>query len=413
MVNKRGIKPMSANILKKVRKDLGIKQRELSCEKIKNISRFESGEMELSPSSAVILCKKIKGIMKERDLVLDYEITPELLLGKTTFITDELIQQLNKSIKTPYEVLERIDSTLTKLDDDNAINLIKNTIIILNNEAYLNAQYISEYCYRLLKYSISDEFKIDIYNYLIKSNFILCQYETIIAICKSIINDVLQYGSIEQKEKFFINMANSYFELRQCDECEKTLRYIRKYKDYELQGLTLSAICKTLKNDIEGSRKIYESIINLSRKSNNICFIINSYSNLADIYKDIDIDASSAYIKRAIELISEDVDKQFIFNVYYNYLLININLNDIAISEELFKLTFDLANELKNKGYQNKTVKSIISLYRQNNQHAKIYNIIKYLKNNCNYMVDSDIIIETLKELDDKDLIYDIINITK
>lgn len=414
MVNQRRESKISASILKKIRKDLGLKQKDLTCDGIKNISRLESGEMEISPTNALVLCEKIRYEMKVRGLHLDYDVTVDLILGKTNIITDELIQKLKYDNDTEG-VLKEIHATSYKLNSDDAVNLLKNTIEILNEDIYPNAKHISEFCYTLLKFDLSEEKKIATYNNLIRSQYVLRQFESIVAIGKSLLREVLNLGDCEAKEKFLGNLALTYYELKNCEECEKTLSLLRSYSkpEKELYFSTIRATCKTIQNKKDEAEELYNSILKRSIQFRNIDYIANSYSNLADIYKDKDINKSKELIEKSLQLVNIVGDLKFAYHIRLNNLLINIEENNFKLCKCIFHDTMKSALALKNKCFVNRVIESMINLYIKNNCFIELEEFILNLKQEFKIILDSDLLVKILDEINDMEQIYKFVKIAR
>jgi len=225
-------KDISGSILKKIRRDLSLRQKDLKCEGLSNISRIENREAPISYTIAKRLCNKINKIIEERNIKLDYPVTIDLLIGKTKVLRNDLLDRL-EYCENENTIFEEINQVISNLDNNAAIEFILNVLKILNEDAYKYNEIICDYCYRIIHYSLPSRIRIDIFNYLIKSYFIQNQHVVVIGIGKSLESEVYENATQEQKEKFFGNIANSYFQIGNYNECQKMLKSISNFTSAE------------------------------------------------------------------------------------------------------------------------------------------------------------------------------------
>lgn len=407
-------KYISGSILRKIRKDLGLKQKDLKCEGIKNISRIENGETEISYTIANRLCNKINLIIKEKHIILDYDVTVDLLMGRTSILKDDLLHNL-KFHKNENTIFEEINQVILNLKSDEAIELMLNVLEILNEDIYNCNEKICDYCYRLLNYNLSNYIRIDIFNYLIKSHFIQNQYIAVISIGKSFIYEVSKNATHSQKEKFFGNIANAYFQLKEYAECEKMLKLISQFtsKETELYFLLLKAVCKSQVNNIFGAIKVYESIIIKAMKIDNFDYIANSYSNIGDLYLKSDINIARENINKAIELIGNCTNSKFMLNCYYNKFLLSLEEKESEHIDESFEKSMVLATELNDSVLKNKLVSNILKFYIENNYSCKIPDFIKNIKSKYEYNIQDSTLLACIKHVDDEKIVYKSIKIAQ
>lgn len=407
-------KYISGSILKKIRMDLNLKQKDLKCDGLKNISRLENGETEISYTIANRLCNKINQIIKEKRILLDYNVTVELLMGRTSILKDDLLYKL-KYHKNEDTIFEEINQVISNLNSDEAIELILNVLEILNKDIYKYNERICDYCYKILNYSLTSYIRIDIFNYLIKSHFIQNQYIAVISIGKSFVNEVIKNATHGQKERFFGNIANSYFQIGNYKECEKTLKDVSHFtnKETELYFLLLKAVCKSQLDNKLGAIKIYESIIIKAMKINNFDYIANSYSNIGDLYLKSNINIARENINKSIELIDNCTDSKFMLNCFYNKFLLSLEEKNMDCIIKSFRKSMTLATELNDLVIKNKLVSKSLKYYMDNNMNYKIPDFIYKLKNEYEYNIQDSTLLACIKHVDDEKIVYKSIKIAQ
>jgi len=407
-------KYISGSILRKIRTDLSLKQKDLKCEGVKNISRLENGETQMSYMIANRLCHKINQIIKKKCIILDYDVTVDLLMGRTSILKDDLIYKL-KVYENEDRIFDEINQVIANLDNDEAIDFMIKILQTLDTNIYKYNEKICDYCYKLLNYNLTDSTRIDIFNYLIRAHFIQNQYITVVSIGKSFSNEVYKYATNEQKEKFFGNIANAYYQLEQyieCEECLKSIFFFKK-KETELFFLSLQATCKSNLGDKDGAIRIYENIINKSLKINNFDYVANSYSDIGDLYLDSNLDIANEYINKAINLTNKCKDKKFILNCYYNKFLISLNGGNIENIKNSFNFSMKLANNLNDNIVKNKLVLQILNYCIKNNLYNEIFKFIVYLKDRYNYFIQDSTLMSCISHINDEKTVYNIIKIAQ
>ncbi|WP_346905942.1 hypothetical protein [Clostridium sp.] len=415
-------KHLSGTILRKVRLDLGLKQKDLKCEGLKNISRIETGAIEMSYTIASRLSDKINQIIKERSLTLDYEIDTDLLMGKTEVFMNDIIYRL-KNCENKNIIFEEIDMVLLNLKGDAFVRFILKILKILNEDGYKYAKYagnICDYSYRLLSYNLPGYnlpscTRIDVINCLIKAQFIQNQYEAIVGIGKAVFNEIYDYATNLQKEYFFKGMANAYFKLKDYKECQMYLNSVFSFQDpeTELFFLSLKAVCKSELGNKDEAIKIYKEIIDKSSKINNFNYVANSYSDIGDLYLKDDLDIARKNINKSIELTYQCTHKQFILNCYYNKFLLSIKEKDIKAIEHSFDFSMNLAKELNDSIVKNKLVFETLNYYQYNNLDDEIIEFILLLKDKYNYYIEDSTLIACLKRLNSEKLACKIVKIAQ
>ena len=258
--------------------------------------------------------------------------------------------------------------------------------------------------------------RIEAFNCLIRAYFCQSQYKAVILIGKSIFYDVNKYGKRNQKEKFFGNMANAYFNEGMYSEAGHMLKYINNYssKTIELYFLTLKAAVKSKLDILDEAVVIYKDIINKSLDINDYNYLVNSYSNIGDIYLYKDINIAKEYIEKAITLINNCSNIKYNLNCYYNKFLLEIQLkNDITNIEYWFNVSMKYAVETNDCRYQDKLVLNLMHSYISYNMEDAILEKLSMIKHEYNYIANNNVIIECAKHVNSSKLSYDIIKLAQ
>lgn len=407
-------KHISGSILKKIRTDLSLKQKDLKCEGIQNISRLENGESQMSYTIAKRLCKKINEIITDKHIILDYEVTEELLMGRTSILRDDVLYKL-KSCEDEENAFEEINQIISNLNGDEAVEFIVDVLNVLSNDIYKYSDYVCNYCYKAVNYSLSPISKIDIFNHLIKAYFVQNQFIAVIGLGKSLISDVIKSGTVNQKEKFFGNIANAYIQVEEYENCYKTLRLVSSFtsKETELYFLFLRAVSKVKMNDIFGATKAYEEIINKASKINNYNYIANSYSNIGDLYLDRDLDMARKNINKSIELIDKCDNLKFILNCYYNKFLLSLKENNFDSIDCFLEKSIKLAVKLNDNIIKDKLINNMVEYYIVNNSEYNILDFIKKIIERHKVELETDSFQFCIKHIKDEKIIYKIIKIAQ
>jgi len=408
-------KHISGTILRKVRLDLGLKQKDLKCEGLKNISRIETGAVEMSHTVASRLCDKINQIMKEKSLTLDYKVDTDLLMGKTEIFLNDIIYRL-ENCENKNTIFEEIDMVILSLKGDAFVRFMLKILKILNEDVYRYAGNICDYSYRLLSYNLPGYnlqscTRIDVIIYLIRAQLIQNQYEAIVGIGKAAFNEIYDSATNLQKESFFGNMANAYFKLKEYKECEMYLNSVFSFQnpETELFFLSLKATCKSELGNKDEAIKIYKDIIDKGSKINNFNYVANSYSDIGDLYLKDDLDIARKYIDKSIELTSKCTIKKFILNCYYNKFLLSIKEKNIENIKYNLDYSIRLAKDINDSTIENKLVFETLNYCINNDLDDEIIKFIILLKDKYNYHVEDSTLIACLKRLNSEKLAYKIV----
>lgn len=398
--------------LKKIREDIGVTQKMLKGKGLDNISRLERGEMTLTYATAAILKDKLIEVAKEKNPNLGYEITVDLLLNKTEFVTLELIKRLKDNRESTDNILMEIDEKIESLDINNNIKLLTETIQVLaeRKDKCKYSKKIKDYCYKLIKLNISRDSVVVAHLNLIKAHYNLSEYESVIAVYKIVEQMVIETYF---KEQLLGITALAHFELEQYIQCEDMLNKIDNYSsaERELFYLTKKASCNILTGKLEVAENIYCKVLDKSIEINNNNYLLNTYSNLIDIYLSLDnINKATELLNKAEKIFYLVKDKQILFNASLSWLIFEIRCNNKDKVKEVFNNTYRLATEMSNSRLKIKALNQIIQFYKEHDLKSEIYNLIMQLTKEYNSKLDSEVILGAIRFLNDSSQIRDILN---
>lgn len=369
---------IGAKNLRKIRRDLGLKQRELECENAQNISQLETGVKAITEDiSAPALFQRITQIMKERGLTLPYEVTIDLLLGTTNIITNDLLKRLKAARIVSLKMVQEIDDTLKDLSKEDSISFLNDTILILGENDCANAELIMKYSLKFLK--LDSDLKA--YKWLINAYSWLNKHEDVVNIAKIIEEDIDRCKDKEIKYSCYRNIARALYYEEKDDEC---LYYLKKLKllgkDSEFFYLTLESAIFRRRGNNERAEKVYLKILDKAILKNENDYIVDSISNLSGLYEEMGlIEKAREYANKAISSIRVSTERTFIFNAYYNAFEVYIKhfSNEIEEIEQFLCKALPLAIEMNLTQWVDKLFEKSFNMYFEKGEYNKISNILK------------------------------------
>lgn len=369
---------IGAKNLRKIRRDLGLKQRELECENAQNISQLETGVKAITEDiSAPALFERITQIMKERGLTLPYEVTIDLLLGTTNIITNDLLKRLKAARIISLKMVQEIDDTLKDLSKEDSISFLNDAILILGENDCVNAELIMKYSLKFLK--LDSDLKA--YKWLINSYSWLNKHEDVVNIAKTIEEDIDRCKDKEIKYSCYRNISRALYYEEKDDEC---LHYLKKLKllgkDSEFFYLTLESAIFRRRGNNERAEKVYLKILDKATLKNENDYIVDSISNLSGLYEEMgSIEKAREYANKAISSIRVSTERTFIFNAYYNAFEVYIKhfSNEIEEIEQFLFKALPLAIEMNLTQWVDKLFEKSFNMYFEKGEYNKISNILK------------------------------------
>lgn len=401
--------------LMQVLEDCRLQQKDIKGEGLQNISRLMRGTMTLTFTTAVKLRDKIiKKATEKGTLTSDYEITTDLLLGHTAFITLELTKKLKDCKDNKGEILKEIDDTITGLNNEEAIKLLHQTIDVLikDKEKYIYVESIQNYCLALLQLDPDKITLVDAYNNLIAAYCLNNDYKSVISLYKMIEVQVLSIKDIYRQSCFYGNVASAYYYLGMYTQCEYILKKISRFEslDKEIFFMTIDAACKVSNNRHKEAEKIYKSILNKCQYTDNKDYKINTYASLSDTYLNLNnIELAIENINIAVDLIDNTVSSKVCYNVYLNLLLLYIIKNDKSKIEEAFKLAFNESLKLNNSSYPKRILTEMINYYVNNKCLDDLFELSKYVET----IQEDSISMNLIRIISKNESLYNILNVLK
>jgi len=375
--------------LKRIRKDLNLKQYEIAGNDITRnlISLIENDKAPIYYNVANIISKNINKILNQRGL--DIYIQAEDILNPERYESrkkaNEYIEKLNKHLaEKNYELtvdeLNEIENFLNKW---NFIDKKVEIYQILGEIYYKAKDPNREYYYFIKALEISYEHpnmkdRYKIISRLVYNCIVTKKYNEAIRLCEFALS-TQENLSDRQKGIFHYNLALSYYHL---EDYFKALDHIIHAKFYVpcdsnedmKKILILEGICNSEIKNYDKALKIYEKLVKIVTKDNNIEDICLIYLNIIQIYVDIN-DKSKAIkyhdiLQNYLNNIKEDSSylPGILFNLSDFYLYINDNK---SCENNLIKALW-LSKKQKNMLIFAKILSKLVDLYANNNQHNKI-----------------------------------------
>lgn len=337
--------------LKKIRKDLNLRQYEIAGEDVTRnlISLMENGKTPIYQNVASIISKNINKILvqKGQDIYIQAEdiLNPDRYESrkKANLYIKKLNEHLNKQ---HYEIeLEELNEIENFLNKWNFIDKKVKIYELLGDIYYKAKDQIREYYYYIKALEVSYEYPNmkERYKLILKVVYnciVTKKYNEAIRLCEFALST---QKSIPEKYKgiFHYNCALAYFYL---DDYSKSLDHIIyakfyvSYDDYRemkriltLEGIcnskiknydgalrTFSKLLKIVDNDSEEIRLIYANIIQIYIEKNNKEKVIEYHNKILDILSDLDND--SLYSPKIIFSVAKTYYYLKNYDLYDNYL---------------------------------------------------------------------------------------------
>ncbi|WIV13262.1 helix-turn-helix transcriptional regulator [Proteiniborus sp. MB09-C3] len=384
--------------LKRIRKELGLRQHEIAGEDITRnlISLIENNRAVLYDTAANIMAKNMNKIMYERDISIF--IKPEDLLNPERYDArkkaDTYIEELeNILIKKEFyiesEKLNEIEAFLNQWDlVDKKVKiyeLLGDIFYISNN---LNKEYY--YYFKALEASydypnMKERYKLALK--LVYNCIITGKNEEAINLCDYML---LSQKSIPNKYKgaFYYNKALGYKYLLEIDKCLIALDNAKKYfkdssnKDLK-KVLMLEGVCHFRTGKHTRALKSYNEILKISEEKNDIDEICVAYINIIQIYiaKNDKEKVIKCFDKVMMNLPYVNEDSFYLPEIYYETSNIYLYLENYEASEKHLNAALALSKKSGKHNLYKKFISSLVELYIQANWIDKLHNLMSILEN--------------------------------
>lgn len=391
--------------LKKIRKDLNLKQRDIAGEDVTRnlISLMENNKTPIYHNVANIISKNINAILAKRgeDIYIQAEdiLNPERYESRAK--ANEYINILRKHLEEKNydletEKLNEIENFLNKW------NFIDKKVKIyeLLGDIFYNAKDLNrEYYYYIKALEVSYEYpnmkeRYKLILKLVYNCIVTKKYQEAIRLCDFAITT---QEDITEKYKgiFHYNSALSYYYLGDYYKALDHIIYAKFYiafDDYrEIKRiLMLEGICNTKIDNYDGAIRNYNKALEMINKENveEMCLL---YINFLQIYADKnEREKVIEYLNNILEYVPK-IDKNSFCSVHvflsmaktYKY------LGDLNSYEEYLNKTLTVAYENKDNYSFGQVVSLLMDLYIENDNYEKIESLIKkYEKDIKNFSIN-------------------------
>ncbi|MFA5523863.1 MAG: helix-turn-helix transcriptional regulator [Tissierellales bacterium] len=392
-----GIKITVGENLKRIRKDLGLRQHEVAGDDITRnlISLIENDKAVLYDTAANIMAKNINKLMdeKNRNIFIKTEdlLNPErydVRIKSNKYIAELEAMLINKNYCIETEKLNDIEAFMNQWDIvDKKVRiyeLVGDIFYLANN---LNKEYYyyfkaleSSYDYPNMKGRYKLSLKL-VYNCIITG-----KNEEAINLCNYML---ISQDDISTKSKgiFYYNIALARKRLDEIDECLKSLSKAKNFfdkTDYKnLKNVyMLEGICFSKFDDYTSALQCYNKILDFLNEEKNLDEICATYVNIILIYiKKDDRESVIKYLDKVmIKLPYVNEDSFYITEIYFEISNVLLYLKRYDDCEEYLNVALALSDESGNHNFYNKYLSSLMELYIEANYLDKLTNLLKTLE---------------------------------
>lgn len=379
------VKITTGENLKKIRKELGLRQREIVGDDVTRnlISMIENNKTPLSYNIAIIISNNINRISEERNL--DIYVDPEDIMSPNRVEAkkkvDKYIEELEEYIKNKeYDLdinyVKKLESFLNewKIPEKKVV-----VYEILGDIAHYNGNLKYEYMYlnKALENYFINPIKKDIY-ILVKKLILNCiktkRYSEAISLSDLAFTNSTEIPN-EHKVSIYYNKALAYKKVGRYDEALEVLKELWEecgtdYKEF-IQSLMLQGSCYRGKGEIDKAIESYINIINDFDSNSEQLGLI--YTNIIQLFKMKD--SKEEVIKYRNELVNilSDIkyDNKHLVTIYHNIAETNEYLDNIELAEYYYINALNEAID-RNDASKIKILLDLLNLYINTDQMAKI-----------------------------------------
>ncbi|GKX65855.1 hypothetical protein [Inconstantimicrobium mannanitabidum] len=323
--------------LRYIRTTLGLKQKDIRDEGLRDISGIENGVVQMSSKIAIALEKKLNEVIKEKHLdgILDFEVNSLVFKKGLDIDFEECFKQMSRDYK--------IDRFLELTQDQYEFSNVKRAIEILKRDYEKNLNSISRLAYKIIQSSNDDNCIIYAYTQLITISCYKQDYKNAVTIFDIIKDNVSCCSDTEMRDDIYVNISIACCHIGDYITAEKLIndvKYTTRYREYVDNILFLiNSNLNRLDKALEYCYKMLSYTINddtsLTNKFN-ICYV-------ASLKGDIDL------FKKYFNLI--DADRHYSLYTREQFLKCIIescatfNISDIDILSKIFKIGKRLDSE--------------------------------------------------------------------
>lgn len=383
--------------LKRIRKELGLKQYEITGGKITRnlISLIENNKAKLYENNAIIIAENINNILIEKNL--DMYIESEDILNpkryeakkKSNIYIEKLEQNLvKKNYNIEEKLLVEMESFLNKWN----LNYEKIKIYeLLGDIYYYSNDFDKEFLYltRALESSFLYPNRKDNYKIISKlvSNCINTdKYKEAIRLGNFGLKSKKNMPN-EHKAIFHYNNALAYKKLDLINESIEELNSAKKHvktTDYDttIKILTLEGICYLKKGKYKSSLNTYNQALHILKSENNYEDICLIYVNIIEIFiKQKDTNNILKYLDIINNLIPHVNENSLLLaKIHLEISNAYFFLKDYDSTEKHLKKALIYAKNNNGKNLYVKMLLKLLEFYNKTNEFEKINNYIEDLK---------------------------------
>lgn len=313
--------------LRYIRTTLGLKQKDIRSQGLRDISGIENGVVQMSSKIAIALEKKLNEVIKERDLkgILDFEITSLIFKKGLDIDIEECFKQMSKDYK--------IDRFLELNQDKYEFSNVKRAIEILAKDYGNNLNSISRLSYEILGNSKDENCIIYAYLQLQRVAYYRADWNSIITYYDVIKDNINCCQDTKIKDCIYMNTATAYCSIKQNElakEIVSKIKYTitnREYIDNLLFNINLA-----LKDYDEALKYNYKV---LSYTDNHNTELLNKFNICYVASKKNDVELFTKYLDSIGEN-EEYVD--FTREQFLIWMLKSCNLLNITDENKLAKI---------------------------------------------------------------------------
>lgn len=408
--------------LKRIRKDLNLKQYEIAGEDVTRnlISLMENNKTPIYHNVANIVSKNINEILTKRgeEIYIQAEdiLNPERYESRKK--ANKYIEKLNRHLsEKDYELeVEELNEIENFLNKWNFIDK-KVKIYELLGDIFYNAKDLNrEYYYYIKALEVSYEYPNmkERYKLILKLVFnciVTKKYQEAIRLCDFAITT---QEDITEKYKgiFYYNSALAYYHLKDYNKALDQIIYAKffvAFDDYrEMKRiLMLEGVCNTNINNYDGALRNFDKLLKIINENDieEMCLV---YINIMQIHADKNSKEKVIdYLNKVLEFVPKiDKSSYYVVQVLLTIARTYKYLEDFNLYEEFLNRTLYLSYEIKDDNSFVKVLSLLMDLYLENDNYQKIDTLLKKYKKeilDCSINDNFAVILKLIYSLIDQD----------
>ncbi|MCF6465727.1 helix-turn-helix domain-containing protein [Clostridium sp. Cult2] len=397
--------------LKKIRKDLNLRQYELAGDQITRnlISLIENDRTPIYYNVANIISKNINKIIHGKGN--DIYIQPEDILNPERYEARKqanvYIEKLNHHlIEKDYEFeLEELNEIETFLNKWNFIDKKVKAYELLGDIYYNAKDSNKEYYYYLKALEVSYEYpymkeRYKIILKLVYNCIVTKKFDEAIRLCNFALST---QDDIPDKYKgvFYYNSALAYYNKKEYGKCLEQLINAKYYVSHDNHRetkriLVLEGICNSENENYDGALRSYNKLLKVINKFEDPEELCLAYINIIQIYIELEDDSNIVECKNKILGYLEKLDNTSFYlpKILFSISNIYYYLKDYETCEKYLIEALSLSQNHKDTSLFPDVFIRTIDFYAETKQLNKIDTLVKiYRREICNLKINKDFII--------------------